>query len=113
MNRIPGNKTNFISIMLPAVILMLLACTGHQLEVKPISKSENPQELINQLDNDIALAHKNQLNVLAPTWFGKADASLNEAKKGLESQCNPGSLQRMWILHRILSPKHASIFRWL
>ena len=84
MNRMPENKTNFISIMLPVVILMLLACTGHQLEVKPISKSENPQELINQLDNDIALAYKNQLNVLAPTWFGRADSSLNEAKKGLE-----------------------------
>ncbi len=84
MDRIPGNRTNFISIILPAVILMLLACAGNQLEVKPISKSENPQELINQLDNDIALAHKNQLNVLAPTWFGRADASLNEAKKGLE-----------------------------
>ena len=84
MKRLSGNKTNLISIILPAFILMLLACAGHQLEVKPISKSENPQELINQLDNDIALAYKNQLNVLAPTWFGRADSSLKEAKEGLE-----------------------------
>ena len=84
MNRILGRKANFISIFLPAIILTLLACTGQQLEVKPISKSENPQELINQLDNDIALAYKNQLNVLAPTWFGKSNASLVAAKKGLE-----------------------------
>ena len=84
MNRILGREANFISILLPAIILTLLACTGQQLEVKPISKSENPQELINQLDNDIALAYKNQLNVLAPTWFGKSNASLVAAKKGLE-----------------------------
>ena len=85
MNRILGNKANLVSIFLPAIILMLLACAGQQLEVKPISKSENPQELINQLDNDIALAYKNQLNVLAPTWFGKSNSSLVAAKKGLEA----------------------------
>ena len=84
MNRILGRKTNLVSIFLPAIILMLLACAGQQLEVKPIPKSENPQELINQLDNDIAIAYKNQLNVLAPTWFGKSNASLVAAKKGLE-----------------------------
>jgi outer membrane protein OmpA-like peptidoglycan-associated protein len=84
MNRILGRKANLVSIFLPAIILMLLACAGQQLEVKPIPKSENPQELINQLDNDIAIAYKNQLNVLAPTWFGKSNASLVAAKKGLE-----------------------------
>ncbi len=84
MNKILGNKANFVSMFLPAVILMLLACAGQQLEVKPISKSENPQELINQLNNDIALAYKNHFNVLSPTWFGKANSSLKAAKKGLE-----------------------------
>ena len=71
--------------IIPAVVILsLLACAGDQLEVKPISKSENPQELINKLDNDIALARKNQINVLAPSWFGRAESSLNAAKKGLE-----------------------------
>jgi outer membrane protein OmpA-like peptidoglycan-associated protein len=84
MNRILGRKAILVSIFLPAIILMLLGCVGQPLEVKPISKSENPQELINQLDNDIALAYKNQLNVLAPTWFGKSNSSLVAAKKGLE-----------------------------
>ncbi len=88
MNRILGNRANFVSIFLPAFILMLVACAGQPLDVKPISKSENPQELINQLDNDMALAHKNQLNVLAPTWFGRANSSLKAAKKGLESIIN-------------------------
>ena len=71
-------------IMLSFALLSFLACAGHQLEVEPISKSENPQELINQLDNDIALARKNQINVLAPTWFKRADASLKTAKQDLE-----------------------------
>jgi OmpA-OmpF porin, OOP family len=84
MERISVSKSNLILIFLPVAILVLLACAGQQLEVKPISKSENPQELINQLDNDIALAYKNQLHVLAPTWFGRANSSLNAAKKGLE-----------------------------
>jgi outer membrane protein OmpA-like peptidoglycan-associated protein len=67
-----------------AAIFILLACAGQQLEVQPISKSENPQELINKLDNEIALARKNQVNVLAPTWFEKAESSLKEAKKILD-----------------------------
>ena len=78
------NKIKLSWILLPAVILSLLACAGNQLEVKPISKSESPQELINKLDNDIALARKNQLSVLAPTWFERAESSLNAAKNGLE-----------------------------
>ncbi len=71
-------------VLLLPVIFIWFACTGPQLEVKPISKTENPQELINQLDNDIALARKNQINVLAPTWFERAESSLNAAKRGLD-----------------------------
>lgn len=70
--------------ILPVIIGSLLACAGPQLEVEPISKSENPQELINKLDNNIALARKNKLNVLAPTWFERAESSFNAAKRGLE-----------------------------
>jgi OmpA-OmpF porin, OOP family len=77
-------KSMLIRILLSLALMSLLACAGHQLEVEPISKSENPQELINQLDNDIALARKNQINVLAPTWFERADSSLKAAKQGLE-----------------------------
>jgi outer membrane protein OmpA-like peptidoglycan-associated protein len=79
------NKITFKHVILPVIILSLIACAGPKLEVEPISKSENPQELINNLDNDIALARKNQLNVLAPTWFERAESSLNAAKKGLDA----------------------------
>jgi outer membrane protein OmpA-like peptidoglycan-associated protein len=84
MNSALGNKTNHILILLTATVWVLTACAGHQLEVKPISKSDNPQELVNQLDNDIAMARKNQVNILAPTWFERADSSLKAAKEGLE-----------------------------
>ena len=84
MNRALENKTKFILILLSAAVWVLASCAGHQLEVKSISKSENPQQLINQLDNDIAMARKNQVNVLAPTWFERADNSLNAAREGLE-----------------------------
>lgn len=80
----PEPDTKVQRYILPLLILLLLACTGPQLEVKPISKSENPQELINKLDNDIALAREKQVNVLAPTWFERAESSLNAAKKGLD-----------------------------
>ena len=70
------------------VIIVLLsfvgACTSTIPEVKPIAEVENPTDNINRLENDIASAYKNQLNVLAPTWFEKAASSLGKAKKGLE-----------------------------
>ena len=84
MNSALENKTRLFLILLSTAVLLLTGCAGHQLEVTPISKSENPQQLINQLDNDIAMARKNQVNVLAPTWFKKADNSLNAAREGLE-----------------------------
>ena len=71
------------SVLLAAVFL-LVACAGQQLEVQPIAKSENPQELINKLDNKVALARKNQVNVLAPDWFQDAESSLNDAKEALD-----------------------------
>ncbi|MGB5747085.1 MAG: hypothetical protein WBM69_08905, partial [Desulfobacterales bacterium] len=84
MNCALGNKTNLILILLSAAVLVLTACARQQLEVATISKAESPQQLINQLDSDIAMARKNQVNVLAPTWFKRADSSLSTAKTDLE-----------------------------
>ncbi len=70
-----------IAFMFTAVLYLLAACAGRQLEVEPIARSENPTEHINRLDTDIGEARKNQLNVLAPTWFAKAETSLKEAKE--------------------------------
>ena len=76
---------NMSCIVVIIVFLFFVgACTSTNLNVKPIAKSENPTDHINQLENDLAAAYKNQINVLAPTWYAKAESSLSQAKKLLE-----------------------------
>lgn len=78
-------KTSFLAIMWFLMILVLFtACGGRQLEVESISKTAHPQELINQLDSEVALARNKKINVLSPIWFAQAESSLNEAKRLLE-----------------------------
>jgi OOP family OmpA-OmpF porin len=78
-------KTSYLKFAYLLTILFLLsACAGQPLEVESIPKSEPPQELINKLDAEIALARNEKINVLSPTWFAKAEASLTEAKKLLQ-----------------------------
>ena len=77
-------KSIGIAAALTAVVCLLAACAGKTVKVEPAATSENPVEQVNRLDKDIGNARNNQLNVLAPTWFGKAETSLYEAKKALE-----------------------------
>jgi hypothetical protein len=62
------------------------ACAASQSQVEQVPLIENPVEVVNSYDNEIAVGLKNQLNVLSPTWFEKAETSLQEAKKGLDSR---------------------------
>jgi outer membrane protein OmpA-like peptidoglycan-associated protein len=78
-----GKKVR-VTLCLTATVLLICACGGSKLKLEPIAKSENPTELINQLDKDISNARKNQVNVLSPTWFAKAETSLRVAKEGLK-----------------------------
>jgi OOP family OmpA-OmpF porin len=76
---------NILCIILIIIFLSFFgACTSIHPEVKPIAEVENPSDKINRLENDLATAYKNQFNVLAPTWFAKAESSLGKARKGLE-----------------------------
>jgi outer membrane protein OmpA-like peptidoglycan-associated protein len=78
-------KTPFtVLAWLLVIIFLLSACAGRKLEVESIPKSGHPQELINNLEKDIALARNKGINVLAPTWFAQAETSLSEAKKLLD-----------------------------
>ncbi|MEJ2656527.1 MAG: OmpA family protein [Desulfobacterales bacterium] len=70
------------------------ACTSTNLQVKSVAETENPSDQINRLENGLAVAYKNQLNVLAPTWFAKAQSSLDEAKKGLKKGENLSEILR-------------------
>jgi hypothetical protein len=77
-------KKVIITLFLTATVLLFGACGGSKLKLEQIAKSENPTELVNRLDRNIANARKDQVNVLSPTWFANAEASLREAKSGLE-----------------------------
>ncbi len=74
-------KRNLRIIPLIAAALFLGACSGKQLKVEPIARSENPIEAFNQLDGDIGNARNDQINVLSPTWFSKAESSLENARE--------------------------------
>ena len=65
-------------------IWLLSACAGSKLQVEPIALSENPTERINLLNTYLDKARKNKVNVLAPTWYAKAETSFNNARAGLE-----------------------------
>jgi OOP family OmpA-OmpF porin len=71
-------------LLLTAALYVLGACATNQSKMAPISKSMNPIERFNELDNDIGNARNNQVNVLSPTWFAKAERSLREAKELLD-----------------------------
>ncbi len=78
-------KIGIMAVLIVAVCF-LSACAGTTLKMESVAASEKPVEQVSRLDKDIGNARNNQLNVLAPTWFGKAEASLNQAKKGLEDE---------------------------
>jgi outer membrane protein OmpA-like peptidoglycan-associated protein len=78
-------RTSFsAAIWLLILWVLFSACGGRQLEVESIPRTEHPQELINDLDSEIALARNEKINVLSPTWFAKAESSLDEAKRLLQ-----------------------------
>ena len=65
-------------------VWVLAACAAPQLAVEPIAPTENPSEHVNRFDAELTTARQQQLNVLAPTWFGRAESSLRDARQGLE-----------------------------
>ena len=77
-----NQKATSILALLFAVVL-IASCGGSKLKVEPIAKSENPSELIQKLEKDVANARNDQINVLAPMWFARAENSLKAAKQGL------------------------------
>lgn len=83
-----------IMVVLTAAVCFLGACAGGKLQVEPIAISEDPIEQVSSLDKGIAEARKNQLNVLSPMWFSKAEVSLFEAKKALKSGDKPSEILR-------------------
>ncbi len=78
-------RANLIVLIIFSLMICYIAsCAGAKLEIEPIALSENPKEQVNRLDNALSNARKNQVNVLSPTWFEKAEGSYYVAKETLE-----------------------------
>ena len=73
------------ALILVMTVLLLASCGGKQLKVEPISKSENPGDLVNQLGSELKNSQENQVDILSPGWFAKAKSSFQEASKKLEA----------------------------
>lgn len=70
--------------MIAAIPWLLSGCGGSQVKMEDLAKTFNPAEEVNRFDSDIANARKDQLNVLAPTSFARAEEYLNGAKEALQ-----------------------------
>ncbi|MCW8859286.1 MAG: OmpA family protein [Deltaproteobacteria bacterium] len=76
-----NSRLNFINATLLSCFLFLVACSGPQLKFEPIPVSANPTEEATKLETELVNARQQQVNILAPSWFSKAEASLAESKK--------------------------------
>lgn len=75
-------KDRFVLMVL--ALLLISGCAPNQRTAPPVVN--NPSAHVNGLERALANGRTNQLNLLAPTWFGKAQASLDAAKKELAAQ---------------------------
>ena len=77
----------FNVLAIPLVLFMLLsACATPTL--KPVEENMAPMKNtineIDQLETELEKARQNQLDILSPGWFAKAEASFDKAKAKAE-----------------------------
>ncbi|MDX2494413.1 MAG: OmpA family protein [Desulfuromusa sp.] len=64
-------------------IIILAGCATTDLKVAPVAISDNPSSKIFQLEETLAEGRTQQIHVLSPTWYAKADGYLDKARYGL------------------------------
>jgi OOP family OmpA-OmpF porin len=64
--------------------MLLIGCAEAPIKVQPIAKTENPTDHVAKLGADLAAAKEEQVNILSPTWFARAEESYKKAKDGLD-----------------------------
>ncbi len=85
MQRIKTKKWRLtLAVFIWAVSILVLACSASRQVVRPAV--DNPQDLVNNFERAVVNARANQIDLLAPFWFSKAEDSLLEARKGLEEK---------------------------
>ena len=76
-------KTVGIAAILVATMWFLSAIAGSQAKTGEVFEMVNPADEVNHFDSELSNAQKNQVNVLAPISFAKAEKYLNDAKEAL------------------------------
>jgi len=76
-------KTFGIAAILAATMWFLSTNVGSQAKTGEVFEMVNPAEEVNRFDTELSNAQKNQVNVLAPISFAKAEKYLNDAKEAL------------------------------
>jgi len=83
---------NSVKSLIFSGLFFMTACAGPPLKLVPIPVTANPTEEVGKLQIDIANARQQQVNVLAPTWFNKAESSLAEAKRLIAEKGDMGMI---------------------
>ncbi len=65
------------------IFITLTGCSGPALKVAPVAISDNPSSKIFELEETLAEGRTQQVHVLSPTWYAKAEGYLDKARYGL------------------------------
>jgi outer membrane protein OmpA-like peptidoglycan-associated protein len=76
-------KSVGIAAILVATMWFLSTNVGSQAKTGEVFEMVNPADEVNRFDSELSNAQKNQVNVLAPISFAKAEKYLNDAKEAL------------------------------
>jgi len=76
-------KPVVIAAILVAAMWFLNTNGGSQAKTGEVFEMVNPADEVNRFDSELSNAQKNQVNVLAPISFAKAEKYLNDAKEAL------------------------------
>ncbi len=85
-------KTYYWFIVLLTITLLSAGCSGPKLKVEPIPVPANPTEEAGKLEADITRARQQQVNILSPTWFARAEASHKEAARLIAAKGEIGQI---------------------
>jgi outer membrane protein OmpA-like peptidoglycan-associated protein len=72
-----------IYLLSTLIFIILTGCSGPNLKVAPVAISDNPSSKIFELEETLATGRTQQINVLSPSWYAKADIYLDKARYGL------------------------------
>jgi OOP family OmpA-OmpF porin len=79
----PIRYRSLMAVLVATAAATLVACGGPSTNLAPGVDKENPAELIQKLEKDVAGARRDQVDLLAPTGFAAAELALTSAREQL------------------------------